>query len=207
MLHKYNTTSKHGTFGSMNLPLKFQFQPFPELQTERLILRRILEADWENILAFRSDPEVMRYIPRPLSKDKRDVLDFLKKIDENIASNEQINWGISTKEAPERLLGMIGFFRPQKENARAEIGYMLGPEHQGKGYMIEAMAAAERYGFETMQLHSIEAVIDPANAPSERVLQRCGYVKEAHFRENYFYNGEWLDSVIYSKLRTLNPEL
>jgi [ribosomal protein S5]-alanine N-acetyltransferase len=54
----------------MNLPLKFQFQPFPELQTERLILRRIVEADWEDVLAFRSDPEVMRYIPRPLAKDK-----------------------------------------------------------------------------------------------------------------------------------------
>jgi [ribosomal protein S5]-alanine N-acetyltransferase len=190
----------------MNLPLKFQFQPFPELQTERLILRRIVEADWEDVLAFRSDPEVMRYIPRPLAKDKEDVLAFLKMIDENITSNEQINWGISTKAAPERLLGMIGFFRPQKENARAEIGYMLGPEHQGKGYMTEAMAAAEKYGFETMQLHSIEAVIDPANAASERVLQRCGYVKEAHFRENYYYNDEWLDSVIYSKLRTRNSE-
>lgn len=190
----------------MNLPLKFQFQPFPVLQTDRLILRRIVEADWENVLAFRSDPEVMRYIPRPLAKDKEDVLAFLKMIDENIASNEQINWGISTKASPERLLGMIGFFRPQKENARAEIGYMLGPEHQGKGYMTEAMAAAEKYGFEIMQLHSIEAVIDPANGASERVLQRCGYVKEAHFRENYYYNDEWLDSVIYSKLRTLNPE-
>lgn len=184
----------------MNLPLKFQFQPFPVLLTERLMLRRIAESDWENILLFRSDPEVMRYIPRPLAKDKSDVLAFLSQVNSQLEANEQINWGIVVKDQPDVLMGMIGFFRPQKENARAEIGYMLGPQFQGKGFMNEALDVVEKYGFGVMKLHSIEAVIDPANERSEMLLVKNGYRKEAHFHENYFYNGAWLDSVVYTKL-------
>ena len=51
-----------------------------------------------------------------------------------------------------------------------------------------------------MQLHSIEGVIDPDNEASERVLQKCGFVKEAHFKENEFYDGKFIDAVVYSKL-------
>jgi ribosomal-protein-alanine N-acetyltransferase len=51
-----------------------------------------------------------------------------------------------------------------------------------------------------MKLHSIEAIIDPANISSEKVLQKNGFVKEAHLRENDFFNGRFLDTVIYSSL-------
>jgi ribosomal-protein-alanine N-acetyltransferase len=51
-----------------------------------------------------------------------------------------------------------------------------------------------------MKLHSIEAVIDPENAASEKVLQKNGFVKEAHLKENEFYDGTFIDSVIYSRL-------
>jgi len=58
-----------------------------------------------------------------------------------------------------------------------------------------------KYGFNEMNLHSMEAVIDPRNSASERVLIKNGFVKEGHFKENEFFNGEFLDSVIYSKIK------
>ena len=64
----------------------------------------------------------------------------------------------------------------------------------------EAINEVVNYGFEVMQLHSIEAIIDPENFASEKVLQKNGFVKEAHLKENEFYDGRFLDTVIYSIL-------
>jgi ribosomal-protein-alanine N-acetyltransferase len=77
---------------------------------------------------------------------------------------------------------------------------MLLPTFQGKGIISEAIKEVVKYGFEEMKLHSIEAIIDPANISSEKVLQKNGFVKEAHLRENDFFNGRFLDTVIYSSL-------
>ena len=77
---------------------------------------------------------------------------------------------------------------------------MILPEYHGKGITTEAVQCVVDYGFNTMQLHSIEGVIDPENEASQRVLQKCGFVKEAHFKENEFYDGKFIDAVIYSKL-------
>ena len=83
---------------------------------------------------------------------------------------------------------------------RAELGYSLITPHQGQGLLAEALNRVMEYGFGTMNLHSVEANINVGNAASEAVLIRAGFVKEAHFRENFFYAGQFHDSVIYSKL-------
>jgi ribosomal-protein-alanine N-acetyltransferase len=77
---------------------------------------------------------------------------------------------------------------------------MILPEHNGKGIVTEAIKAVIKYGFETLKLHSIGAVIDPENVASAKVLKKNGFVKEAHLKENEFFEGRYLDSVIYSLL-------
>ena len=78
---------------------------------------------------------------------------------------------------------------------------MLLPEYHGMGIVTEAIKAALIYGFEEMKLHSIEAIIDPDNIASEMVLQKNGFVKEAHILENEFFDGKFIDTVIYSLLK------
>ena len=77
---------------------------------------------------------------------------------------------------------------------------MLLPEYHGKGIVSEAVKEAVNYGFQVMKLHSIEAIIDPDNHASAKVLEKNGFIKEAHLKENEFFNGRFLDSVIYSIL-------
>ena len=179
--------------------LTVNFNPFHNLETERLILRRVDNNDVKEVLALRSNPETMKYIPRPLLKNDEDALAHIAMIDEKIESNEGINWAITIKGDP-RLIGVIGHYRIQKENYRAEIGYMILPEYNGKGIVTEAVREAVKYGFEVMKLHSIEAVIEPGNLASAKVLERNGFIKEAHLKENEFYDGRFIDSVIYSLL-------
>jgi ribosomal-protein-alanine N-acetyltransferase len=179
--------------------LEFNFTPFPVIETERLLLRRITNDDVNEVFELRSNPETMKYIPRPLVKNNEEALEHIAMIEEKIVTNVGINWGITLK-GDNKLLGIIGYYRMQPENYRAEIGYMLSPHFHGKGIIPEAVNRLIKYGFDNLKLHSIEAVIDPENFASEKVLQKCGFIKEAHLKEAEFYEGIFLDKVIYSLL-------
>lgn len=180
--------------------LNINFNPFPDLETERLTLRRLNNNDVNEILELRGNPETMKFIPRPLAKNTDDALAHIKLINDKIDSNEGINWAICFKDNP-KFIGLIGLYRVNKENFRAEIGYMILPEYNNRGIISEAILAVNNYGFDVMNLHSIEGVIDPDNKASETVLLKNGFVKEAHLIENEFAEGKFWDTVIYSLLK------
>ncbi|MEM0576765.1 GNAT family N-acetyltransferase [Flavobacterium polysaccharolyticum] len=182
--------------------LTINFSPFPNLETERLILRRVLPSDVKEMFKLRSNPETMKYIPRPLLTNYEEALAHIKTMDDKIETNEGINWAITLK-GDDKMLGVIGHYRIKPEHYRAEVGYMILPEYHGKGITSEAVQCVVDYGFKTMKLHSIEGVIDPENEASERVLQKCGFVKEAHFKENEYFDGKFIDAVVYSKLNPI----
>ena len=132
-------------------------------------------------------------------KKKQEALEHIAKMDEKIDNNARINWAITSKN-DSKLMGLIGLYRIKPEHFRAEIGYMLLPEYHRKGIILESINEIVNYGFKQMKLHSIEAIITPKNLASERVLQKTGFVKEAHLKENEYYEGRFLDTVIYSIL-------
>jgi ribosomal-protein-alanine N-acetyltransferase len=180
--------------------LEINFLPFPILETQRLLLRQVSVNDAEAILSLRSNDEVMKYIPRPYLKSKEDALELISMFDDKIENGIGINWGIYFLDEPEKLIGIIGYYRMKPEHYRAEVGYMIFPKHNGKGIVSEALQKVIEYGFNEMKLHSIEAVLDPENKGSEKVLLKNGFVKEAHLIENEYYEGRFLDTLIYSLL-------
>jgi len=179
--------------------LQVSFQPFPQLKTERLLLREITKNDAEDIFVLRSSEKLMQFIDRPRAQTIEDALNYINILSGALLNNEGITWAISLKNDP-KLIGTIGFWRIIKEHYRAEIGYMLNDSFQRQGIMQEAITAALRYGFDVIKLHSVEANINPANTASARLLEKNNFVLEAHFKENYYYNGRFLDSFIYSLL-------
>jgi [ribosomal protein S5]-alanine N-acetyltransferase len=178
----------------------FSFLPFINLESDRLLLRQITPDDVQEAFELRSNPETMKYIPRPLVTNHEEALAHIKMIQDKIENNEGINWAITLKPN-NKLLGIIGHYRIKWEHYRSEIGYMLLPEAHGKGIATEAIKLIVDYGFEKMNMHSLEAIIDPDNLGSAKVLEKNGFIKEAHFKENEFYNGKFIDSVIYSLLK------
>lgn len=182
--------------------LEFNFTPFPNLETNRLNLRRLTSTDVNEILALRSNPEIMKFIPRPLITTQEEALEFISAMDTNVNNNSVINWAITTKEN-DQLIGMIGYYRMKPENYRAEVGYILSAEYHGQGIMTEALQRVVQFGFEEMGLNSIEAVIDPENYGSEKVVLKNNFVKEGHFKENTFFEGKFFDSVFYSLLKNI----
>jgi len=157
-------------------------------------------ADAPALFELRANPAVMQFIPRPLATTVHDAAAHIAMLNERLAANESINWAIVRHDNPAQLIGTIGYVSLHPQHFRAEIGYMLHPACTGQGLMQEALAAALRYGFEVMQLHSVEAITDPANVASAQVLKRAGFVQEGHFKENEYWDGKFLDTVFYSLL-------
>lgn len=179
--------------------LNFNFKPFPRLETDRLLLRRITKEDQSTLFLLKSDVQVLRYSDSAPATEMNEVLSLLNKMDQSIDANNGISWGIALKENNE-LIGTAGFWRTTPEHHRAEIGYNLLPEFWKKGIMTEALVRIFKYGFNEMNLHSVEANVNPGNLPSIKLLEKLGFEKEAYFKENYYFDGKFVDSVIYSLL-------
>lgn len=180
--------------------LQPNFDPFPEIETERLLLRRLKKNDAAEIFGLRSDVQTMRYIGKDLAVTLSEAVKFIANSNESLITNNGILWAIELKELPGKLIGYIGHWRLIKEHYRAEVGYMLHPDYWRKGIMKEALAVVVNYGFKEMKLHSIEAHISPDNKASASLLESSGFVREACFKEDFFYNGVFGDTAIYSKL-------
>ena len=180
--------------------LDFSFTPFPILESNRLLLRAVTTEDVIEVYELRSNPETMKYIPRPLVTSMEEALEHIGMIKDKIENNTGINWAITLKGKP-KLLGIIGHYRIQPENYRSEIGYMILPEYQNQGITSEAIHLVLDYGFNHLNFHSVEAIIEPKNHASAKVLEKNGFVKEAHFLEDVFWDGQFIDSAVYSLLK------
>lgn len=177
------------------------FTPFPELTTERLLLRKISLADAPEIYFLRSDPAILQFISKEPAANINEAIQFINRINTDIQTNEAIMWAIVLKKNPAKTLGNICFWRLQKEHYRAELGYVLDPAYWRKGIMKEAIKKVLEYGFNMMGLHSAEARIHPGNTGSAALLESAGFVREAYFKEDFFFKGKFEDTAVYSRLR------
>lgn len=175
------------------------FNPFPVLTTERLVLRRFTYDDAADLFEMRSNETVMQYISRPLNNTIDDAVGLIDVIEDLLSKNDGITWCICLKNS-NKYIGSIGFWRIEKNNHRAEIGYLLNPVYQGQGIMQEAVTTALDYGFNVLKLHSVEARVSPGNIASIKLLLKNKFVQEAYFKEDHLFNGRFNDTLIYSLL-------
>src|SRR5690348_15013437 len=99
------------------------FTPFPEIATDRLLLRQMTLADAPSVQRLRSNEEVMKYINRPLTRTLEEAQQWIHVVLEALEKNEGITWCISLKGAFDQHVGSIGLWRIDKPNYRAEVGY------------------------------------------------------------------------------------
>ena len=176
--------------------LELNFDPFPVLETERLVLRRITLDDANDYFSMRSNVDAMKHICKPLQTSVEETKTLIYKVNEMINFNDGLGWAVCFKNET-KMIGSVSFHRIEKGHYRAEIGYMLHPDYWKQGIISEAVGKLIDYGFNTLKFHSIEAHIDPTNIGSEKLLQKFNFVKEAYFTENYFFNGRFLDTAVY----------
>ncbi len=179
--------------------LNLNFDPFPTINTARLVLRRLRPGDAEAIFALRTDETVLKHTGITAPKNLEDASAYIEMILKLLSAGEGLMWGLALKNE-DTLIGNICFWNIEPENYRAEIGYSMLSAYHGKGLMQEAMIPVINYGFSAMNLHSIEARPSPYNLSSVKILERNGFVKEAHFKEYYCKDGVFYDMAVYTIL-------
>lgn len=166
----------------------------PTLETERLIIRPFQAEDWRAIHAYTSDTETMAWMPEGVM-DEAAAQKFVAANLGDDAHNHAL-----ILQATDELIGHMVFhpwFAPQTY----EIGWVVHPQHQRRGYVTEAAQALLRYGFETLALHRIIATCQPENLASYRVMEKLGMRREGHFRQCiYRGNDVWWDEYFYAIL-------
>ncbi len=177
--------------------LSLKFTPFPTLDAGSLVLRQLTTTDTPAIFELRSRPELSVYIHRQLYTEQSQAAQFIESINATISRNEAMYWTIALKDT-NTAIGTFCLWNISLQNERAEIGYELLTEYQGKGYMQHAIKAVLAYAFNTLALHSLEAVVNPDNTPSIKLLERNGFKREALFTENEYHNGRFTNTAIYS---------
>lgn len=172
------------------------------IETPRLRLRPFQEADLPTFLAYRNDPEVARYQSWDTTSEAEArvlLAEFARTTPGTPGDGVQI---AITLNSTGELIGDIFFLVWATDPQQGEIGYTLARHFQRQGYATEAVGAFLDYAFEHFYLHRITAVVDVANGPSIRLLERLGMRREAHFRENVWFKGRWADEYVFAILRS-----
>ncbi|WP_298900491.1 GNAT family N-acetyltransferase [uncultured Psychroserpens sp.] len=177
------------------------FDTFPELESERLYFTKYKLEYAETLLFMRSHKAVSKYMDTEIPVKIEDTEKRIKGYHAAFKETKGITWAIVDKES-HQLIGDFGIWKIDKHNSRGEIGYILHPNFWGKGYMRETFDTLIRFGFRDLNLHSLEANVNIENDNSKALLLKFGFKLEARFRENFYYDGRFLDSEIYCLLQS-----
>lgn len=172
----------------------------PELETGRLILRKLTMHDAEDVYAYSRDPEVARHVLWDAHRSIGESRAYLRYMLRKYRMNEAASWGIELKETG-RIIGTVGFMWVQDDNRAAEVGYSLARAQWDKGIMTEALTAVIEYSFLTLRLNRIEAIHELSNPASGAVMRKCGMIREGTMREKLFNKGKYVDVDLYAILR------
>ena len=145
------------------------------LETQRLILKKTAPSDFDDLLALRSDPDVMKYIGDGKIKTPEDIKWFL-----DMAIPYQQKHGIGFCSVFEKesgdFIGQAGLFHISfhEEHPDIEAAYRLHKKFWGNGYATELATALINWGFEHLPVNRLVALINPENTASRHVLEKAG---------------------------------
>lgn len=155
--------------------------PFPNLTSERLLLRQLHSSDANEIRILRSDSRVNEFIDRPNSVTNEEAESFIRKINEGVTANKWIYWAITLKPDP-ILIGTICCWNISMEKDMAEVGYELKPEFQKQGIMQEAISKVIAFGFGNLKLKVITALPKEGNIKSIKLLLKNKFRLDADYK-------------------------
>jgi RimJ/RimL family protein N-acetyltransferase len=174
--------------------------PPPELQTQRLLVRLVTQADLPALMLVNGDDAVTRFLPYRSWQTAADAQAWFDRMQAMHASGSGWQFVLVAHEGA-RVIGSCLLFRHDEGSARAELGYVLGRAHWGRGYMHEALQGLLRGAFGPLGLRRIEAEVNPANQASVAVLERLGFTLEGLLRQRWVGPAGPYDVRLYGLLR------
>ncbi len=176
-----------------------------EFETERLILRSSDAAFAKDVLKFYKDNTDSFEATEPI--DSSDFYTFgiqqrnLRVESRLISENRMMRFWIFTKRSPHKIIGTFSLMNVRQGSFKcASLGYKMDKKYRRKGYCKEAILFGLEYAEKEMNLHRIEATVQPSNEASIALLESVGFEREGLLRQNVKLLGKWTDHYLYSKI-------
>lgn len=176
------------------------FRSPPTLDTDRLIIRKILPRDAEDMYEYTSREDVTEYLtwyPHPNLKYTRQ---YIRDIGRCYLNGSFFDWGIIWKEN-NKFIGTCGFTSIDTANNSAEAGYVINPDYKSRGIATEALHRVLEFAFYDLEFERVEAKHIVGNDASAAVMKKCGMSFEGIKRHGMIIKNEYRDIAIYSILK------
>jgi len=171
-----------------------------KLESERLILRKLVADDLDDFHSYRSNPAVAKFqCWHPFSL--KDSIEFISRygIYKPYISGEWFQFGIVLKSS-NKLIGDCGIKSESTDSRLGVIECTLSVDYQKQGLAKEAITLLFNYSFNDLKLHRITAITDCKNLPSIRLFERLEMRREGHFIKNFWLKGRWCNEYLYAIL-------
>jgi ribosomal-protein-alanine N-acetyltransferase len=175
------------------------FKKIPELEGERVLLRRLRVSDASEMYDYARRESVTRYLLWSPHPDPEHTRQYLSYVQGRYRVGEFYDWAIVDK-ASGKMIGTCGFPMISEANNSAEVGYVLHPDFWGKGYATEVLRILLSFAFKTLGLHRVEARCFEEHAASRRVMEKCGMRYEGSLRDALLVKGRYESVAVYSIL-------
>jgi [ribosomal protein S5]-alanine N-acetyltransferase len=173
--------------------------PTLDLETPRLRIRAVAQADLPDLLAVNGDPQVTEFLPYATWACMDDALAWFARMQAQEATGAARQLVVQHK-ANGMVVGTVLLFKWDEPSARLELGYVLGRAHWRQGLMREALRAVISSGLQYGGVRRIEAEVNPANTASNALLLGLGFTHEGTARQRWVAKGRAYDTNLYGLL-------
>jgi RimJ/RimL family protein N-acetyltransferase len=167
------------------------------IETERLIIRRFLASDWQDLHEYLSDPDVVRFEPYCIFTMEESKSEAFRR------SNDMDFWAVCLKEGG-KVIGNL--YLSKQDFETYELGFVFNKRFQGQGYAFESAKSMIEYAFNKYGARRIIAMCNPENERSWRLIERLGLRREGHLKRNIYFKTDskgqpvWSDTYLYGIL-------
>lgn len=153
------------------------------VETERLCIRKITDADAQELSKVLADPTVMKYSTVGVHSEQQ-IHDYIVNCQKQYNLNGYGHWAIYHSSTSE-FIGVCGLNKHEIDSGEViHINYRLAVNQQGKGYAVESTLGVLDYAKHLLKLDAIHALIEPENTSSIKVVNRTGFefIEASSFR-------------------------
>ena len=172
---------------------------FSELETERLILRRMKKSDADDMFEYARNEELTKYLLWRPHPNRQYTYTYLSSVQKYYRNGSYFDYAVVLK-SENKMIGTCGFTHVHAEHNSAEIGYVINPAYQNSGYATEAALALLRFGFCNLGFNRIEARYMDGNLASRRVMDKLGMKYEGMQRALMLVKGRYVDICVCAML-------
>ena len=196
MFFKRNTTYER----PLSEKVRDTFKCPPELESERLIYKKILPENAQDMYDYSKLEEVTRYLLWTPHISLVQTEKYIKLLQKKYDNGSFWDFGLNYKENG-KFIGTCGITSTEDETYTVEIGYVLAPEYWGKGIATEAAMNVMRYCFETFGAKRICGKFMEGNNGSMHVMTKLGMTLEGIYRRSMYVKGDYKTIHVYEITR------